>query len=99
MNYPLDTGLNTKALCKWVPRMEGPCLKGEFLQVVRGWAQAKGALLARRSLDSLENCFGGVVIPFAMKYLPRQLYIFGKYKINSFWWHIILHEHKERESS
>lgn len=24
MNYPLDTGLNTKALCKWVPRMKGP---------------------------------------------------------------------------
>lgn len=78
MNYPLDTGLNRKALCKWVPGMKGPLPKRRIS------ASGKGAHLAR-ALNTLENCFGRVVRPFAMKYLPRQLYFFGKCKMNSFW--------------
>lgn len=47
MNCPLDRGLRERVLCNGTPRMKDPYLQGEFLEVVRGWGQGKGMLLAR----------------------------------------------------
>lgn len=43
MNCPLDRGFNERVLYKGTPRMKGPYLQGEFLEVVReGGDRPKG---------------------------------------------------------
>lgn len=52
---------------------------------MRGWEKVKGIVLVRRLRDFFENCFGGVIKLFIMKYQVKVVLFFEKrVNLNSF---------------